>query len=85
MNFNDYMLSLVRTWVPLVIGAGLTWAGQRWGIVLPEDLSTETAIAVTGVAVGLYYGAVRALEMRWPWFGKFLGASKPPAYTKTGP
>jgi hypothetical protein len=51
--------------------------------VLPEGLSAQTAIAVTGLVVAVYYGIVRALEMRWPWFGKLLGASKPPAYAVT--
>lgn len=82
MSFNDYVLSLIRTVVPVAIGAALTWGGRKWGIVLPEDLSAESTIAITGLVVAAYYAAVRALEMRWPWVGKFLGASKPPAYTQ---
>lgn len=80
MSLNDYVLSLIRTFVPVAIGAGLTWAGRRWGIVLPEDLSAQGAMAVTALVIGVYYAVVRALEMRWPIFGKLLGASKPPAY-----
>jgi hypothetical protein len=83
VNLNDYLLSLIRTYVPILIGAALTWAARNWGIVLPEGLSAQTAIAVTGLVVAVYYGIVRALEMRWPWFGKLLGASKPPAYAVT--
>lgn len=80
MNLSDYLLSLTRTAVPIAVGAGLTWAGTHWGVVLPDDLSANGTIALTALVVALYYAAVRGLEMRWPWFGKLLGAAKPPAY-----
>jgi len=83
VNLNDYLLSLIRTYVPLVVGVALTWAARRWGVVLPEDLSAQATMLTTGLVVAVYYGLVRGLEMRWPRFGKLLGASKPPAYVDT--
>lgn len=77
---NDYVLSLVRTWVPVGVGAVLSWLAVRFGIVVPEDISTEVTVGLTAVVVAVYYGIVRALEARWPWFGKLLGAKKAPAY-----
>lgn len=82
MNDNDYVLSLVRTWVPIGVGAVLSYIAVRWGIVVPEDISTELAVGLTGVVIALYYGIVRALEKQWPWFGKLLGSSKKPAYVE---
>ena len=80
MTFSDYLLSLVRTWVPVAVGSALVWAGRRWGIVLPEDLSAQATVLVTALVVALYYAAVRALEMRWPVFGRLLGRAVPPSY-----
>jgi hypothetical protein len=77
---NDYVLSSIRTYVPVVVGVVLTYLATHFNVVLPEDASAGLLIAVTGVVVGLYYGLVRALETRWPWFGKLLGSSKQPEY-----
>lgn len=78
---SDYVLSLVRTWVPIGVGAVLSYVAVRWGIVVPEDISTELTVGLTGIVIALYYGIVRALEKRWPWFGKLLGAARKPAYS----
>lgn len=77
---SDLLLSYIRTWVPVAVGAGLTWLGRKFGIVLPEDLSAQAAITVTGLIIALYYALVRGLETRWPWFGKLLGSAKQPEY-----
>ena len=80
---NDYVLSLVRTWVPVGIGAVLSYVAVRWGIVVPEEISTELTVALTGLVIAVYYGLVRALEKRWPWIGRWLigaGAKSKPAY-----
>jgi uncharacterized membrane protein (DUF441 family) len=77
---SDYLVSLIRTWVPIAVGVVLTWLARRWGIVLPEDLSAQATMVVTGLAVAAYYTAIRALEMRWPKAGRLLGAARPPAY-----
>ncbi len=77
---NDYVLSLVRTWVPIGVAWVLTYAAVRWGVVLDEDISGQLATGATAVVAALYYALVRALETRWPWFGKLLGRAKPPAY-----
>lgn len=77
---NDYMISLVRTYVPMAIAAALTWLALRYGIVLDEDVSNKLTVAIVGLVLAVYYGVIRALEMRWPWFGKLLGSSKKPVY-----
>jgi len=80
---NDYVLSLVRTWVPIAVGAALSWLAVRYGIAVPESISNEVTVALTGAVIAAYYGIVRALEKRWPSFGKLLGAAKKPVYMES--
>jgi len=77
---SDLILSYIRTYVPIGVGAALSYAAVRWGIVVPEDISTEVTVGLTGLVIAAYYGIVRALEARWPAFGKLLGRSKAPVY-----
>lgn len=79
---NDYVLSLVRTWVPVAVGSVLSYLAVRFGIGVDEDVSNQITVGVTAVVVAAYYALVRALEARWPWFGKLLGAKRAPAYVE---
>jgi len=79
---NNYLLSLLRTAVPAAIGALLSWLAVEHGIVVPEGLSNEATIWLTGGVVTLYYGIVRALEKRWPRIGILLGAARKPLYVE---
>jgi hypothetical protein len=77
---NDYFLSLIRTGVPAGIGAIVSYLAVKYGIVVPEGLSTEATIWLTGGVITAYYALVRALEKRWPKFGVLLGAARKPLY-----
>ena len=77
---NDYVLSLIRTWVPVAVGAALTWLAMHFEIVLDPDTSAQAAAVLTAAVVAGYYALVRALETRWPWFGKLLGRQVQPEY-----
>jgi len=79
---NDLLLSYIRTGVPVAVGAFISWLAVKYGVVVPESLSSEATIFLTGAVIALYYGVVRALEKRWPVFGKLLGRAKEPAYAK---
>jgi hypothetical protein len=81
---NDYFLSLIRTAVPVAIGALVSWLAVEHGIVVPEGLTNEATIWLTGGVVTLYYGVVRALEKRWPRIGILLGAARKPVYAEPG-
>lgn len=81
---NDYFLSLIRTWVPIGVGAVLSWLLVKYGVVVPEDISAEVTAGLTGLVTAVYYAIVRALEKRWPKIGALLlGSSKKPAYPVT--
>ena len=70
---NDYIVSLVRTYVPLAVG---------W-LVVTFDQSIDTADAAAhAVAIVLivYYAVVRALERRFPAVGWLLGRPSTPLY-----
>lgn len=77
---SDLVLSYIRTYVPLGVGALLSYLAVRYGIGLPEDASAQLAIGATALVTAAYYGVVRLLEKRWPWFGTLLGAAKKPVY-----
>ncbi len=80
---NDYFLSLIRTWTPIAVGSVLSWLAVKYGIAVPESISNEVTVGLTAALIAGYYGIVRALERRWPWFGKLLGKAKQPEYVPT--
>ncbi len=73
---SDAIVSLLRTYVATWVGSlGLWLAGL--GIDLDVDLAT---VVLVGLAISIYYTAVRALEERWPWVGVLLGSPGAPTY-----
>lgn len=79
---SDHLVSLIRTYVPLGVGAGLTWLASVLGVVVDESTSTAATVAAVGIASAAYYTVVRQLEKRWPALGVLLGSTKQPAYSK---
>jgi len=71
---NNWITSLVRTWVPIAIGALISWG------VLPADLSESATLTFTGLITGAYYAVARLLEAKVPWVGYLLGSKKTPSY-----
>jgi hypothetical protein len=87
---NDYVVSLIRTWVPLGVGSGLTWLATETGIVLDEQTSTLATTGAVALVTALYYTGARAVEQRWPRTGRALlalGLTGPrtPAYQLAAP
>jgi hypothetical protein len=77
---HDYLISLIRTVVPVGIGAVLAWLASRLGVVIDGEASAGLVAAVVAVAIAGYYALVRALETRWPFFGVLLGKPAAPVY-----
>lgn len=74
--------SIVRTVVPLVVGALVT-AFARVGVDLEADPETVVAVssAATTIVGALYYAAVRLAETHLgPAFGWLLGYANAPRY-----
>lgn len=77
---TDYLASLIRTYVPVGVGAALAWIASRTGVVIDESTAAGGVAFFGAVLTGLYYAAVRALEARFPAVGFLLGVAKPPVY-----
>ncbi|MFC4053095.1 hypothetical protein ACFOY4_25710 [Actinomadura syzygii] len=77
---NDFMVSLIRTWVPVGIGNAPAWLALHYGVILDTDTSTKLKLAAAAVAG--YYALALAVERRWPGVGRFhvaLGLRRTPA------
>lgn len=81
MSPSAYGRSLIRTVVPIVVGAVVGWLATR-GV---EVDSASLIPAVDAVAAAAYYALVRAAEQRWPALGWLLGAPGAPSYSAPVP
>jgi len=79
---SDFLISLIRTWVPYLVAFVVGWLVSQG--VIDEETGTEASAAISGGFVLLfgsaYYWLVRVLANRWPWFGYLLGVNKAPEY-----
>ena len=76
---NNVVISLIRTWVPIIVGSVVSWLATRgWNI----DPTTSGGLIVflTGLFSGVYYGLVRIMEVWFPWMGALLGHTAKPKY-----
>lgn len=71
--------SLIRTYVPYIVGAVGGYTSDRLGWT-----DEETTLAVTLLVGGLYYLAVRALEQVWAGAGVLLLSRTRPMYVRAG-
>ena len=72
------VMSLVRTFVPVVVGSVLAWFATK-GIVADPSLETALTVALTGALTFVYYTVVRLLEVKVsPWWGNLLGTKNSP-------
>lgn len=72
--------SIVRTLVPIIVGAVIGFAVTN-GIALDPEFELALTLAITGAFQGLYYIVVRLFEKYVsPKFGWLLGLAKAPEY-----
>lgn len=90
---SDLAKSLLRTWVPIAVGALVAWLASEWGIVVSDDLSAEAAVWIAGAVMAGYYYLARWLEQRRGrglparaarWLGRWLlgGVIAAPTYPR---
>ena len=79
---SDYLVGHIRTYVPLVIAGLVVWLSDSFGIEVDESSVAALATGLTGAIAAVYYGIVRGLAEKWPWFGNLLGVNKAPAYNE---
>lgn len=78
---NDTITSLIRTYVPIGVGAFIAWL-VTLGIEVSAEAQTGLVVALTGLVTAIYYTVARALEKKVPWLGVLLGSAKQPEYPK---
>ena len=72
-------VSIVRTIVPIIVGGVLAWLAARGITPLDSEMHTNLTAVLTVALSGLYYVAVRLLEVYVaPRFGWLLGLAKQP-------
>jgi hypothetical protein len=77
---SQYIISVIRTWVPIIVGAVLAKLIVLTGVVISEDASANLKNTLTLIVIGLYYAVARWLEQRYPRVGILLGYIKQPIY-----
>ena len=77
---GDLLVSLIRTYVPAVVGAVIGWVVVTFGFEVPKEQVAELTAYATTAALALYYLAARLLERWHPVFGWLLGSKKQPEY-----
>jgi hypothetical protein len=58
----DIVNSLIRTWVPIGVGAALAWVATSRHIIVPPHASAAVGVFAASVCASGYYGLARALE-----------------------
>ena len=75
---NDYLIAIIRTIVPAVVGLLIAQAA-RAGFDIPQ---AELVVVVEAFCIGVYYVAVRYAESIYPGLGVLLGVSREPSYNE---
>lgn len=69
-DFKTLVVSIIRTVVPVYVGNAITTTEVALGIDLDN---TGLQIAAVSLVTGVWYGAVRLVESRYPKAGWLLG------------
>jgi len=70
---SNAVLSLIRTWAPVVAGGLLTFLAANLHIVISEDTQAQFVTLTVAVLSGGYYLLARVLEKYVPWASVLLG------------
>jgi len=76
---NNFVISQIRTYVPIFVGYLASWAVSQ-GINLDPDTEKNLTLALGALLSGVYYYVARMLERRWPQLGWLLGSGQQPDY-----
>ena len=76
----DFITSIIRTYVPIAVGAMIAFLATK-GVDVGPEASAGLITFLTALSQGVYYLAARLLESKFPQLGFLLGSSKKPEYT----
>lgn len=77
---SDFVIGLIRTYVPIAVGAAVSFLATK-GFALDAETQAGAIVALTGLLQAGYYTGVRLLAERWGFFGVLLGVNKAPTYS----
>lgn len=80
MKLTDWIISAIRTTVPVVVGSVAGWVAAKVGIVIDEQSQAGFVAGFTGVLIAGYYNLIRWAEQKWRWVGWLLGLAVNPTY-----
>lgn len=80
---NNFVTSLIRTYVPIAVGALISYLAVR-GITLDANAVAGLVTFFTALLQALYYLAARLLEKKVPKLSILLGSSAQPVYRQRG-
>lgn len=80
MSLTPWVISRIRTFVPVIVGVVVVWLEQQLHAEIDE---ASVAAAAVGIVTAVYYELVRRLERRWPRLGWLLGYPSPPVYVRS--
>jgi uncharacterized membrane protein (DUF441 family) len=77
---SDFVISLIRTWTPVLVGSLLSWLTSKGLEIDPAD-AAALITALTGIFIAAYYLLARLIEKWFPAIGGLLlGSRKQPEY-----
>lgn len=77
---GNYVPSLIRTFVPIAVGAVLAYLAVHFGLHPSQAQAAAITAPLTAVISAVYYALVRYLETKYPIFGILLGKKAQPVY-----
>lgn len=80
---SDAITGLIRTWVPVGVGAFIAWL-ITLGVEVDAQTQAGLITALTALVIAGYYALAALLQKRWPWLGVLLGSTKQPTYPRSG-
>jgi hypothetical protein len=79
---SNYVIGLIRTYVPIGVGLALGWLAVHFSVKVDDQTEAQIAMAVGALLSAAYYTVVAAAEKKWPQFGWLLGKATNPQYAK---
>lgn len=78
------VISFIRTYAGIGIGALLAWVGTRFHLVVSPHTQAALVILAVALVQAAYYALVRLLEHYFPNAGALLGIPAKPTYAAIG-